>query len=300
MSLDGHQTCPHCRAIVSSTICSICGKTAFEEVAAPVVMEKRSWRDSFENGELRKLGIGLLVLTVLVTGIAFVLTRPDPTTVATALPPPVSTTSTAPSAPPDEAAPSVSGGVKPASGFTPGAPREVGEGLSPWETPPPVNFVTGLLLDESLDFSADIERVDALLDDFPPLLTLALLEPPELLTFTGVLDAEQVETTQPFAARTISRDDGLEVGELWLIASGGSAAGDDYLAAARNRWDVDAAVDQFAPEVGVRLYLLGADDTTHLWASDVEDNSIVLIQAPAAMDPQLLVDALRAWRRSTS
>lgn len=298
VSLEGHQTCPHCRAIVQSTICSICGRSSFEEVAPSAERPKQKWNEAFENNELRKLGVGVLVVALLVGAVAFVVTRPESTPSANELPPPASTTRRPPEPTSSEPAPSVVGGVKPTSGFFPGAPREVGEGLSPWETPPAVDFVSGLLLDESLDYSADIDRVAELLDDFPNVLTLNALNPPEILTFGGSVDAEQLETTQPFAARTISRDDGLAVGQLWLIASGGTDAGDAYLAAARDRWDVDAAIDQYSPEVGVRLWLLGTDSTINLWASDLEADSMVLVQAPTTADPGVLTDALRAWRRA--
>jgi hypothetical protein len=300
VSVDVHQTCPHCRAIVQSTICTICGKSAFAEVAAPPAPEKQKWTDTLKNNELKKVGFGVLALLVLIAGVAFVLTRPESTATATALPPPASTTTAKPTSTPTEAAPSVVGGVKPATGFVPGAPREVGEGLSPWETPLPVDFVTGLLLDESLDFATDIDRVGELLRAFPPVLTLAPLDPPELLTLDGTLDAEQIETTQPFAARTLTRNEGEAVGELWLIASGGSTPGNAYLAAARNRWNSEAALDNHSPEVGVRLWLLGADTTKNLWVGDLKNDSMVVIQAPLSVHPSVLTDVLKAWRRLAS
>lgn len=306
MSLDGLQTCPHCRALVQSTICSICGKSAFEEVAPPPPREKARWSDAFEDNELRKVGTTALALLVIAAGVVFVLTRPDPAPTANSLPPPASTTPTVPPRPVStERPPSLVGGARPASGFLPGAPREVDEGLSPWETPPPVDFLTGLLLDETIDYAADIERVAELLAAFPGELaaeTLSLdeLDPPELLTYGGSIDAEQVELTQPFAARTLHRADDTAVGELWLIASAGTEPGDAYLAAARDRWSLDAAVDQFSPDVGLRLWLLATDQSTNLWASDLEDRSMVLVQAPVSVDPVILTDALRSWRRTIS
>lgn len=283
---------------MQTTICSICGRSSFEEVAPADEKPQPKWNDAFENNELRKLAAGVLVLIVLIGAVAFVLTRPDSTLSATDLPPPASTTPRAPEPEVAEAAPSVAGGVKPTSGFLPGAQREVGEGLSPWETPPAVDFVTGLLLDESLDYTVDVARVAELLDTFPEGLSLSPLDPAEILTFDGSVDAEQVETTQPFAARVISRPDGLAVGELWLIASGGSEAGDLYLAAARERWNLDAAIDQYSRDVGVRLWLLGSDSTTNIWASDLEEDSLLLVQAPITVDPAVLTDALQSWRRS--
>ncbi len=300
MTLDGLQTCPHCRALVQSTICSICGRSAFEEVAPPPPKEKPRWTDAFENNEHRKVGSTLLALLVIAAGVVFVLTRPDPAPTANSLPPPASTTTTEPLPTSSEPPPSLVGGARPATGFLPGAPREVDEGLSPWETPPPIDFLTGLLLDETLDYTTDIARVGDLLAAFPAALTLAELDPPELLTFDGKVYVEQVETTQPFAARTLHRADGAAVGELWLVASGGTDAGDAYLATARDRWSLESAVDQYSPEVGLRLWLLGSDETTNLWDSDLENDSMVLIQAAVSVDPKLLTDALGAWRREIS
>ena len=301
MSLDGLQTCPHCRALVQSTICSICGKSAFEAVAPPPPRRKARWSDAFENNELRKVGTTVLALLVIAAGVAFVLTRPDPAPTANSLPPPPPTTATvAPRPTSSEPPPSLVGGARPASGFLPGTPRDVDEGLSPWETPPPIDFLTGLLLDETIDYTADIERVAELLSVFPGELAPEKLDPPELLTFGGSIDAEQVELTQPFAARSLHRTDDTAVGELWLIASAGTEPGDAYLDAARDRWSLDAAIDQFSPDVGLRLWLLGSDESTNLWASDLEERSMVLVQAPVAVDPVILTDALRAWRRTIS
>ena len=123
--------------------------------------------------------------------------------------------------------------------------------------------------------------------------------PPVLLTFDGPVDVATLEASQPFAARTIrSEQDKVIVGELWLIASAGSEAGDAYLAAARSRWDLSAAVDQFSPEVGVRLWRLGGDDMTDVWAADLEDKSMVIVQAPVSVAPSVLTNSLSAWRRS--
>jgi hypothetical protein len=300
VSLNGLQTCPHCKALVQSTICSICGKTAFEEVAPPPPPTPRKWGDAFENNEHRKVGGAVLVILVAAAAVVFLLTRPDSRPTANSLPPPASTTTVESKPTSSEPPPSLDGGARPATGFLPGTPREVDEALSPWETPPPVDFLTGLLLDETLDYRVDIARVAELLEVFPSELSLEPLDPPELLTFDGVIDAEQVETTQPFAARSLRRPDGAEVGELWIIATGGSPAGDDYLAVARQRWSVEAAVDQFSLDVGLRLWLLGADATMNLWASHLGQDSMVLIQAPLSIDPMLLTDALRSWRRGIS
>jgi len=284
---------------VQTSICTICGKTSFEKVAAPVERRHEKWWTKFENNELRKLGVTVLVVAMLAGGVLFVVTRPTPQAVANELPPPASTTTDAPSLEPAGEAPSIASGIRSNSIVVPGAPREVGEGRSPWQAAPPIDFVTGLLLDEDLDFSSDIARVNELLAAFPAMWALSDPDPPVLLTFDGLVDVATLEASQPFAARTIrSERDGANVGELWLIASAGSEAGDAYLAAARARWDLSAAIDQFSPQVGVRLWRLGGDDRTDVWAADLEDRSMVIIQAPVSVAPSLLTDSLRAWRRS--
>ena len=85
-----------------------------------------------------------------------------------------------------------------------------------------------------------------------------------------------------------------------MIASSGSDAGDAYLSAARARWNVDTAVEQYAPEVGVRLWLLAADATVNLWAGNLTLDSMVLVQAPIGVEPSILTDVLKAWRRNAA
>ena len=110
-----------------------------------------------------------------------------------------------------------------------------------------------------------------------------------------------VEASQPFAARTLLRPaDGVPVGELWLIASAGSDDGNEYLAAANARWDINAAIDQFSPDVGIRLWRLAADTEINLWASNLIDDALVVIQAPLEVEPQVLTNALEAWRRNAT
>jgi hypothetical protein len=291
--------CPHCKALVQSSICWICGRSSRDEVEAPAQEVRQKWWTKLESGELRKVGTTCVLLVLFAGTTFFVLSRPDAETVANELPPPASTTTAPPSLEPRGQAPSIAEGAQPGVAVAPGAPREVGTGLSPWQTTPPIDFVSGLLLDDNLDYSSDIARVKELLTSFPEIFGLDMLDPPELLTFIGPIDVETLETSQPFAARTIRRErDGLAVGELWLIASSGTEVGDAYLAAARARWDSGAAIDQFSTEVGVRLWLLGADDETNLWASDLDDRSMAIIQAPAGLDPTALTDAIGAWRKA--
>lgn len=288
---------------MQSTICTICGKSSFEPVAAPVEREREKWTASVDRGEVRRVAVGFLALLVIAAGVLYVVTRPDAEVVATELPPPDPDAVDVPD--PEPTLPDKPVGadaVVPASDLIdPGAPREVADGLSPWETAPPVDFVTGLYLEDDLDYAADIARVNELLDAFPALLELAPLDPPEILTFDGVLDLEMLETTQPFAARTIRRaDDGVDVGELWVIASGGSEDGDAYLASARARWSVEAAIDQFAGGAGLRIWKLGEGDGLTVWATDLEANSMIIVQAPSLVSPEILTDTLRGWRRSIS
>ncbi|MEQ8841594.1 MAG: hypothetical protein RIB98_11480 [Acidimicrobiales bacterium] len=292
------QICPHCRAIVQTSVCSICGKSTFDAVIAPPPAPKRSRAEFFAHEEVRQVAVGAVVILALVAAIGFALNRSDPAPHANPLPPPASTTTVAPRPTTSEPAPSVAGGARPASGFVPGAPREVGQGLSPWESPPPLDLVGGGLLDPSLDFTTDIGRVDELLTAFPGQFTLASLDPPQLATFGGAVDIELIETTQPFAVRTLILADGTAAGELWLIASSGSPAGDDYLAAARARWDTGTALSQYAPDVGLRLWLLATDDTTNLWVGDVDTRAMIVVRAPLDLTPSALTEVLAPWQRA--
>lgn len=287
---------------MQSTICSICGKSAFDEVAAPAARPRRSGWDALDQGELRRLGAGVLTVALFAGAVVYWVTRPDPEVVATELPPPGPTVTvvddpvpTAPDAPVGADA------VLPTNAIIdPGAPREVaGDGLAPWETAPPVDFVTGLYLDEDIDYTVDIARVDELLAAFPALLDAAPLDPAEIQTLDGALDVELLETTQPFAARSLRRaDNGTDVGELWLLASGGTEQGDAYLAAARARWNVDAAIGNFAGGAGLRIWTLAEGEDRTIWVTDLETDSLLVIQTPPAVSPELLTDTLRAWRRS--
>lgn len=296
MSLDGFKTCPHCRALVTSSVCAICGRSADEEVAPRVEKSKPKWTDGFEHDEHRKVGVALLVVLVIGAVAAFLLTRDEPAPTATSLPPPASTTTTSMPPPVADAPPSLGGGARPATGFVPGAPREVGEGLAPWETPPPIDFVGGGLLDERAEHDADIARVQTVLDAVPDPWGVLPLDPPELVTLDGTVDLELVETTQPFAARTLVDPADHPVATLWLIASSGSDDGDAYLSAARTRWDTAAALEQFAPELGVRLSLLARGDTVDVWATALDVRSLVLLQTPTGSDPAAIATLVRDWR----
>lgn len=297
MSPDGFATCPHCRAIVTSPICSICGKRGDEEVAAPPRRVQEAWWKQSPEVRTSIRAAAVIAITVAVVG-AWWLSRgagpPDPA----ALPPPASTTTvavieTTGQAPTVQGAPAA---VDPVAVVQ--ADRQVDEGLAPWETAPVLDLVTGLPLDEDLDHTADIARVGELLARFPYESGLAPLEPPRLRTLAGEIDLAPVEASQPFAARSLRGADGTELGELWLIASGGTEPGDAYLTAARDRWGEARALDRFAADVGVRIWRLAGDETRTLWAGELEAASLVLVQAPAALDPRVLTDALEAWREA--
>lgn len=256
------------------------------------------WWTKLENNELRNVGAFAASVLLIAALVTFVLTRPDDATVANELPPPASTTSTVPPAVTDESAPSVRGGARPDLMFAPDAQREVGDGLAPWDEPPVVDFVRGGLLDITEEYDLDTARVAELLEQFPSPFVLSPLEGGTITTFDGELDAATIEESQPFAARSIQGPTGNVVGELWLIASGGSEAGDAYLAAADARWDRNAAIDQFTPDVGMRLWRLGTDERINLWASNLLDGAVVLIQARLDVAPVVLTDALSAWQRA--
>lgn len=238
---------------------------------------------------------GIVVFAAVTT---YILTRPDPAPDPAALPEPAETALTTSTTTPGQA-PSVDRGDAAPTPTVPlgdpGVDREVGLGLSPWEESPPIHFVTGGLLVEADDYTDDIARVQELLAGFPALFELEAPAEQELLTFAGRIDLEVTEATQPFAARTMSSRFG-EIGELWLIASGGSRAGDAYLAAARSRWDVSIAVEQFSPSPGLRLWKLGEDSTNQMWVTELTDDSLAIVQVPLGIEPTALATAIEAWR----
>ena len=236
---------------------------------------------------------------VLLVGAAvYLVTRTDAPPDPDALPDPVtsaaSTTSTTPGRAPTVQA-DRGGGDREVTGIAPGIDREVVPAPSPWEEAPPVNFVTGRHLSPDLDFTADIARVAEILAAFPAPLQLEPLDGPEIMTFGGPIDIGETEASQPFAARTVSTGLG-RLGEVWVIASSGSEDGNAYLAAARSRWDPARAIDQYAPEPGLRMWKLGEDDRTQIWVTDLEDMSIVVLQAPVRVEPETLRAIIVEWR----
>lgn len=296
--MSGHRTCPHCRAIVQSAICAICGKSVIEEVVETPPAPRQKWWQKLDPKETKRQALVLGGLVILVGAAVYIITRQDPPPNANALPAPVetstSTTSTTPGRPPTLDGGS-SGGGDGVTGIAPGIDRDVGVGGSPWDEVPPVNFVTGRHLVPDLDFTADIARVAEVLAAFPETLRLEPLDRTEIMTFGGPVDIVETETSQPFAARTVSSGLG-PLGQVWIIASSGTRDGDAYLAAARSRWDPARAIEQYAPEPGLRMWKLGQDDQTQVWVTDLDDAAIVVLQAPVAVDPEALRTIIVAWQ----
>ena len=283
---------------MQSTICAICGKSAYEEIAEKPPAARDRWWRKLDPRDTKRQALVLAGLVILVGGVAYLLTRQDPPPDPDALPSPVetstTTTTTTPGRPPTVEG-GTGGGRDGAAGIAPGVDREVGFGVSPWDEAPPVNFVTGRHLSPDLDFTADIARVAEILAAFPAPLQLEPLDGPEIMTFGGPIDIGETEASQPFAARTVSTGLG-RLGEVWVIASSGSEDGNAYLAAARSRWDPARAIDQYAPEPGLRMWKLGEDDRTQIWVTDLEDMSIVVLQAPVRVEPETLRAIIVEWR----
>lgn len=302
MNSDQRGHCPHCGAIAHQSICTICGKSAFEEVVAPPPRVRRKWWQTIDPRTARRQALVLSGIVAFAAVTTYLLTREDPPPDPAALPAPDETSLTTSTTSPPGEAPSIDRGDRGPTPTLPdlgGVDRDVGGGLSPWEEAPPVHFVTGNLLPERDDYTVDIARVQEILAAFPAAFSLDPLEDPELLTFGGPIDLAVTEATQPFAARTMASRTGA-IGELWLIASGGSSDGDTYLAAARARWDTDIAVEQFAPTPGVRLWKLGEDATNQMWVTELTADSLALVQVPVGVPPTSLAAAIEAWRANLS
>ncbi|MEZ5166116.1 MAG: hypothetical protein R2695_06365 [Acidimicrobiales bacterium] len=239
---------------------------------------------------------GLLIAGITLT---LVLTRADPGPDAAPLPPPASFVPS-PIVTADGRPPSIDGpGTTEVDVVTPGAPREVGNGLAPWQTAPPVDIVTGEPLDPRLDFGADIaatrRRVEAFARDSGR-WSITVPVDAEITTPTGTTDRELAEQTQPFAARRLADDAGTGIGDVWVLASGGSDAGDRYLAEARRRWSPTKAIETHSPSVGLRLSLIYENEAHRIWVVDLDGDSILVFDMPATTDVTTLADVTAAWR----
>ena len=108
------------------------------------------------------------------------------------------------------------------------------------------------------------------------------------------LDA--AETTQPFAARSITDENG-PLGEVWVFARGPRTddASAVLLDQARAKWPTDLAAESFSPKAGVRIQLLIDDGSQAIWIDDRDDTLFVFI-VPAGTDPARIGGLSAAWR----
>ena len=163
------------------------------------------------------------------------------------------------------------------------AERAVG-GASPWDAPVPVDVLTGNLLPD-VDYTAGIEAVAVILATGVAPFELG---DPTLLANANDVEFSDAEQTQPFAARGVSLD-GAPVADLWLFA----APNDDtdpssaYVETAIAAWPVDAAIQQYSPEVGVRVWQVADDGEVAVWV-EARPRRLVVLWTDSTTDPAIL------------
>lgn len=285
-------TCAHCRALISTPICPICGKSEHDEVEVEETGPLRR-RGMTPEDRRRVIGFGAFVGTcLLVAGLAYVLLKREPAEpIPTTLAAPTETTSTIRT---EGDAPTVTRPAAPAQPlptFETGAEREVGTGSNPWRGQVPRNILTGDLLPDA-ELGPGIEAVADLLTAAPAGWTISATEATE----ADGIDLAAAESSQPFAARAVSGEDG-PLGDLWLFARGPRTddASAVLLDQARSRWPVDGAIDTFSPKAGVRIHLISDDGTDAVWVDDRAD-AVFVFFVDSATDPARIGGLAADWR----
>lgn len=291
MAVKGMSTCAHCRALISTPICPICGKSADD----PIEIEDLGpiKRQMATEDRRRVIGFATFVVVCMLAGAGVYVAlsgetaEPVPTTLAA----PTETTSTIRT---EGEAPTVTrpdSPTEPLPTFETGAEREVGAGASPWRGGVPRNVIDGDLLPDA-DFGPGLAAVAALLADAPAGWTFA----PSTTDEVNGVELFAAEATQPFAARMVDDENG-PLGEVWLFARGPRT--DDASAAlldqARTKWPIDIAVETFSPKAGVRVHLLFDDGTQAVWIDDRETSLVVFIVA-SGTDAARVGALADAWR----
>lgn len=292
MTVKGMATCAHCRALISTPICPICGKSVHDPVEAPPPGPVTRTLAREDRRRLIGFGVGIVVIATAGIGARVLLSRapaePQPTVLAA----PTETTTTVRT---EGDAPTVTrpdGPVPTLPSFSgEGAERAVGPNPSPWRGDAPVDVVTGDLLADA-DHSAGVAAVAAMLAGIPEGWTLA----PTTATEVQGVPLAAVEASQGFAARTVSDDFGL-IGDVWVIARGPRRddASAHYFDQAVGRWGAANAIDTFAPEPGVRIHLVAADGIDAVWV-DQRADALLVFTVPSTTDLSRLTDLVDAWR----
>ena len=291
MAVKGMSTCAHCRALISTPICPICGKSIHDEVEVEDLGPIK--RTMAADDRRRLIGFATFVVVVIVASVGayVILNRETPEASPTLLAAPTETTSTIRT---EGDAPTVTrpdGPVDPLPTFETGAERDVGAGASPWRGGVPRNVLDGEILPDA-DFDAGIQAVAAMLAATPEGWTF---DPAPTEEVNGV-DLLAAETSQPFAARLVTDEEGV-LGEVWVFARGPRR--DDASAAlldqARAKWPTDMATESFSPKAGVRVHLLFDDGTQAVWVDERDDALLVFI-VDAGVDPARIGGFAAAWR----
>jgi len=276
VTVRGIANCPHCGALLQGSICAICGKSmheAVEVVDAPP--PPSAWATDFDTRRLAVMGATIGVLLIVAAGAWFILSRPAAAPAPNALPPPSPTTIRVDVESPTVGRPEAPSDPIPAATIEvgQGAERTIGGGSSPWEAPVPIDILTGEPLADG-DYQAGINEVARLLERGSSEFDFAA---PTLLATASGVDFATAEADQPFGARGVSLD-GIPVADLWLFAAprGDEGPSSAYVAAATAQWPVEAATQQYSPQVGVRIHLVADDGLIAVWVSHLPNRLLVV------------------------
>ncbi|MEM8706007.1 MAG: hypothetical protein AAGE98_06085 [Actinomycetota bacterium] len=292
MPVQGHAQCAHCGALLSSDVCSICGKGVHEAVTvAPAAQRTRELSDEAKR-QIRGFGVFVAVAAVIGVATLYVMSREEvePTPTALALPATTTTVETAVEETTVVTRPDADVAPLPTLPVTDSAERDIGGAVNPWNGAPPLDVLTGDLL-ENTDYEPGMRRVAEVLADEPVGFVLG---DPRTGEWNGV-DLAAAETAQPFAARGVSDETG-PVTDLWVFARG-SASNDGsavYFADARERWPIDDPLESYSPRPGIRIHRLADDGDVSVWV-DLRDTWMVVYRPPIGVDPALLGAISETW-----
>lgn len=292
MPIQGHATCPHCAALLSGPICTICGKNSSDAVEVVETAPAKPGLSAESRRQLIGFGVFVAVVAVLGAGVFWALTRTETEPEPTALGLPETTTTVERVAEPIEPIerPGADAAPLPTLPLTESVERDVGEAVNPWNGAPPRNVLTGELL-ENTDYQPGVAAVAAIVAEPISGFTVGA---PVADEWNGV-DLIQAEGSQPFAARGVADETG-PIADIWVIARGaatndGSAA---YLTAARELWSIDEPLDSYSPRPGIRVHQIAVLGAEAVWVDDRGDWMLVY-RTTVDVDPTLLGSISETW-----
>ncbi|MEM9521830.1 MAG: hypothetical protein AAGA37_21155 [Actinomycetota bacterium] len=261
--VDGLPACPHCGAILNTTVCVICGKTDRDDVqlVAKAPVQRGLTRTS--KLQLTAFAVGFLAL-IGAGGFTYLqLTKQPERVEPTALAAPPSTTTPAITDAAARIVPMVHAGR---------------------------NVLTGAAF-ASVDHQPGIDAVAAIANRGPAGFTLS---GPEQAVWNDI-DLVGAETTQPFAARSIVNDTAT-LADVWIIAGGDESGTDSaaYLELAQSILSPTNASTSIAVTADRDLHQLSNDGNRTLWV-DIRDTWMLVYWAPDSTTTETLTAISAAW-----